>query len=212
MNKFSIMLLSFAAVTLGDSAKPLKGFLLYEDQKEQICQSMKCWNALTFKKKIYEKEKSMEDFTLCFRINLLSYRGKGLWHSILRAKTNKYKTNDDMNLDWTTGFFYDLSPIDGPGNGVVGIQTFNDQLQEVILKNGAYTIWPIYETEVNAHQWNSFCIGSNLKERNIFLARNGKTLHNFSQPELWATLNVGLDTTALEPLNVKYLFSKLHSS
>ena len=30
----------------------------------------------------------------------------------------------------------------------------------------------------------------------------GKTLHNFSQPELWADLNVGLDTSALEPLQV----------
>ena len=107
-----------------------------------------------------------------------------------------------MNKFWTTGLWYELAPVDGPGNGVITVQTFNDRLQEVIAKDGLYTIWPIYETEVNANQWNSFCIGSNLQSRTIFLARNGKVLHNFTQPELWADLNIGLDTSALEPLQV----------
>ena len=183
MIKF-ILLLSLLALFLSGNTEKMKGFLLYEDQKPDICNSMKCWNVLTLKKKMYETEKSMKDFTLCFRMNLLSYRGKGKDHNILRAKTTKYVRNKDMNLDWTTGFHYELNPVDGQGNGVITIQTFSDKLQEVILNDGVYTIWPIYETEVNANQWNSFCIGSNLKDRNIFLARNGKTLHNFSQPDL----------------------------
>ena len=152
---------------------------------------------------MYKEEKSMDDFTLCFRMNLLSYRKKGKNHGILRAKTNKYVTNKDMKKEWTTGFHYALTPVDGQGNGVITIQTFNDRLQEVIAHDGVYTIWPIYETEVNANQWNSFCIGSNLRDRNIFLVRNGYTLHNFSQPQLWADLNLGLDTSALEPFYVR---------
>ena len=180
----------------------IKGLLLYEDQKQDVCNSMDCWNALTLKKKYYETEKKMKDFTFCFRINLLSYKGKANSHFIFRANTNKYFPIKNMNRKWKTGFHYDLNPFDGPGNGVITIQTFGERIQEVIAKDGVYTIWPIYDTEVNANQWNSFCIGSDLRSRNIFLVRNGKTVHNFSQPEIWADLNIGLDTSALEPFQV----------
>ena len=200
-----LIIFVFMAWCMVGGAEKMKGFLLYEDQKQDICSNSKdCWNALTLKKKLYEKEKSMDDFTLCFRMNLLSYRGKGTGHNILRAKTSKYVTNKDMNRDWTTGFHYELNPVDGPGNGVITIQTFSDRLQDVIANDGVYTIWPIYKTEVNANQWNSFCIGSNIRARNIFLARNGYTIHNFSQPQLWADLNLGLDTSALEPFQVPH--------
>ena len=187
----------------------IKGMLLYEDQKETVCTSKDCWNALTMKKKLYETEKSMKDFTICFRANLLSYRGKAYDHNFLRAKTNKHILNKEKDMDriWTPGFHYQLTPVDGPGNGVITIQTFGERLQEVIAGGGFYTIWPTYEPEVNANQWNSFCIGSNLQERYIFLARNGRTLHNFSQPQLWADLNLGLDTSVLEPVKV-YLHTR----
>ena len=208
-----LIIFSFMSWCTVGSAEKMEGFLLYEDQKQDICNSKDCWNVLTLKKKMYEKEKSMNDFTLCFRMNLLSYRGKGKVHTILRAKTNKYVTNKNMNKDWTTGFHYELKPMDGQGNGVITIQTFNDRLQDVIANDGVYTIWPIYKTEVNANQWNSFCIGSNIRDRNIFLAWNGYTLHNFSQPQLWADLNLGLDTSALEPFEVIYslLLNTLYS-
>ena len=197
-----LLIVFHCLISRGHSQETVKAFLLYEDQKENICNSLNCWNALTLKKKLFEAEKAMKDFTLCFRMNLLSYRGKGTTHTIFRAKTDKYVLNKDMGRKWTTGVHYELAPVDGPGNGVITIQTFNDRLQEVIRNNGVYTIWPIYGNEVNANQWNSFCIGSNLKDRNIFLARNGKTIHNLSQPELWAELNLGLDTTAFEPFKV----------
>ena len=180
----------------------MAGFLLYEDQMEEICTSMDCWNALTLKKKLFESEKSMEDFTFCFRLNLLSYRAKGKSHTIFRTKTNKHVLNKDINQFWTTGFHFELIPTNGPGNGVVTIQTFNDRLQEVLSKDGVYTIWPKYKTEINANQWNSFCIGSNFQDRRIFLTRNGEHVYNFSQPQIWADVNVGLDTTALEPFQV----------
>ena len=129
----------------------MKGFLLYEDQKQDICNKPQCWNSLTLKKKMYKTEKSMKDFTICFRINLLSYRGKGREHTIFSAKTNKYVTNASSNLNWTTGFHYELTPVDGLGNGVLTVQTFNDKIQNVIANAGSYTIWPIHDREVNAN-------------------------------------------------------------
>ena len=203
-----ILILSLLAHPLGVNLETIKGMLLYEDQKENICNSWDCWNALTLKNKHYEMEKKMDDFTVCFRINLLSYRGKGYPHNLLRARTNKMFENDGGA--WATGFHYELLPVDGTGNGVITIQTFLERLQEVIAENGVYTIWPIYDTEVNANQWNSFCFGSNLCSRNLFLVRNGKTLTNFSQPEIWGDLNIGLDTSALEPFQVN-LYLAMHA-
>ena len=191
--------------SLVGEAEKMKGFLLYEDQRQEICTSINdCWNALTLKKKIYEKEISMEDFTLCFRINLLSYRGKGLDHHIFRAKTNKFVTNKERNKDWSTGFHFELNPVDGPGNGFITLQTFSDRLQYLLAKYVVYSIWPLYKTEVNANQWNSFCMGTNFRARHIFVARNGYTLHNLSQPQLWADLNLGMDTSALTPFQVRH--------
>ena len=195
---------SFLAWCLVGEAEKMKGFLFYEDQRQHICNSIPhCWNALTLKEKKYEKEKSMEDFTICFRINLLSYRGKGLNHGIFKGKSNKFFTNKYERKDWSTGFHFSLNPVDGPGNGFITIQTFNDRMQYLLANDVVYTIWPLYKTGVNANQWNSFCIGSNLRDRYIFLARNGHTLHNFSQPQLWADLNLGIDTSALAPFQVR---------
>ena len=199
-----LMTFSFLAWCMQGEAEKMKGFLFYEDQRQYVCKSiLDCWNALTLKEKMYENEKSMEDFTLCFRINLLSYTKAGQDHHIIRARTNKFVTNKDMNKDLATGFHFELNPVDGPGNGYISIQTFNDRMNHLLANDGLYTIWPLYKTEVNANQWNSFCIGSNLRDRYIFLARNGYTLHNLSQPQLWADLNVGLDTSALTPFQVR---------
>ena len=211
------MLLFFVLISFSSlaNAESMKGFLLYEDQKQDICNKPQCWNSLTLKKKMYKTEKSMKDFTICFRINLLSYRGKSREHAIFSAKSNKYVTNAGSNLNWTTGFHYELTPVDGLGpvhsedaiaktlgNGVLTVQTFNDKIQNVIANAGSYTIWPIYDREVNANEWNSFCFGSSLKSRYISLTRNGKIVTKFPQPKVWADLNVGLDTSALEPLKV----------
>ena len=177
--------------------------LLDEDQQEEICSNMDCWNALTLKQKIHQEEKEMKEFTFCFRLNLLSYSEKAKKHVIFWAKTNKYHFNEAENSFWTTGFKYSLKPIDGPSNGVIIISTFNERLEDILSEDGFYTIWPTYEPEVNANQWNSFCIGSSLSYQNIFLVRNGRTIHNFTQPELWAKLNKGIDTSALGPFQVK---------
>ena len=60
---------------------------------------------MTLKKKMYTTEKSMKDFTICFRINLLPYCGKGREHAIFNAGSN---------LNWTTGLHYELTPVGAP--------------------------------------------------------------------------------------------------
>ena len=99
-----------------------------------------------------------------------------------------------------------MRPVDGPANGIITIQTFNTEIPEVLSRNGLYTIWPMFQYDVNAHQWNSFCIVSNLPGHSIFLVRNGETINNFSQPKLCTDINIGLDTSALEPLQVRKIF------
>ena len=64
------------------------------------------------------------------------------------------------------------------------------------------TPYGLYMTEKSMPITNSFCFGSSLKSRYISLTRNGKIVTEFPQPKVWADLNVGLDTSALEPLKV----------
>ena len=109
-------------------AERLNAFLLFEDQEQDVCTSRKCMNFLTLKKKMYEKEKTMEDFTICFRLNLLSYRGKDTIHHILRAKTTKYAKNMPENREWMTGYHFQLNPRDDMNNGVLTIHSFNEYL------------------------------------------------------------------------------------
>ena len=52
-----IVLLTLLAHPMGVDLEKIKGLLLYEDQKQDVCNSMDCWNALTLKKKFYETEK-----------------------------------------------------------------------------------------------------------------------------------------------------------
>ena len=120
----------------------------------------------------------------------------------MRAKTDKFVNNPDWNRLWPTGFHFDLNPRDSTANGVITIQTFNENVTEVLRRNGSYAIWPIYNEHINANEWNSFCFGSNLATNSIFLVKNGVTVHNFSQPNFWTKVNIGLDTSALTPFKV----------
>ena len=158
-------------------------------------------NFLTLKK-MHQIEKKMEDFTVCFRFNLLSYRGASKTSKVVLANTDKRITDTKTQRARNMGFLYELNVNDGPGNGAINMKTFNNKMGDVLQNGGAFTIWPIYDDDVNANEWNSICLGSNIRDRNIFLARNGKTQHNISQPQVWADVNVGLDTSAVGPFQV----------
>ena len=58
-------------------SEDMKGFLLYDDLQENICNSPSCANFLTMKEKSNKTFSKMEDFTVCFRINLLYYHETG---------------------------------------------------------------------------------------------------------------------------------------
>ena len=119
------------------------------------------------------------------------------------AKTNKFGSTDIPRTSHklAPGFFHRLGYSTGDYNGWHYLATFNEKVQEVIKSNGIYAIWPEYEENVNANEWNSFCFGTDFKKRKAFLVRNGKTVANFTQSDLWAEVNTGIDTSLLEPFN-----------
>lgn len=189
-------------------AEQMKGFLFYEDQKEDICGSFACQNFLTLKKQIHATEKKMEDFTVCFRFNLLSYRAKNKESYLFAAGTDKRIMDTSGNeIEINLGCQFCLYTNDGPGNGAVLMKPNNDKIMEILEGGGTTLMFPIYEEPINAYEWNSICLGSNLKDKYLFIVRNGKTQMNMSMPQVWADVNVGLDTSAFTPFQVtRYSF------
>ena len=69
-----------------------QAILLYEDQKElNIDGCYDCWNFLTLKKKLHSEVKKFEDFTICYRLNILSYRTEERGFEAFRARTKERK-------------------------------------------------------------------------------------------------------------------------
>ena len=102
--------------------------------------------------------------------------------------------------------FY-LNPV-APGNGAFIMNTYPELLDEVIPKNARHWIWPIYNEDVNANKWHSMCFGLSIEKRISFLVHNGKTQENVTQPEAWADVSRGYDTTAVEPYTSKHPYDR----
>ena len=112
----------------------MKGFLFYEDQKEDICGSFECQNFLTLKRQIHATEKKMEDFTVCFRFNLLSYRAKNKESALFAAGTDKrIMDTSGKEVEINLGSQFYINNNDGPGNGHVLMKTNNDKIMEISL-------------------------------------------------------------------------------
>ena len=60
-------------VALVQAQDTIPSFLLYEDRTEIDPQDGNEVNFLTLKKEIHKEVKRFKDFTLCFRLNFLSY-------------------------------------------------------------------------------------------------------------------------------------------
>ena len=85
-------------------------------------------------------------------------------------------------------------------------------MQDILVEDGTYYVMPIYDEAINANEWNSFCIGSNLKERYLFLVRNGKTQYNILQPKIWADGNFGFDSSMVGPYEVCFVIQSDNKS
>ena len=78
-----------------------------------------CWNFLTINRKIHEKRKNFEDFTMCWRFNILSYRGVDKASSAFRLRAEdhfKVMTKSGGELWWDSNIInaeYNYQP---PGN------------------------------------------------------------------------------------------------
>ena len=89
---FSALLLCSLYVNVAPQEN-VGSFLMYEDQKEVLFEGEdtgKYLNFLTLKQKIHNKVKTFKDVTICFRFNLISYRGESRGSMIMDGYTKNY--------------------------------------------------------------------------------------------------------------------------
>ena len=169
---------------------------MFEDQKEDLpfeytdANLMKYFNFLTLNRKVHSELKKFKDITVCFRFNLLSYRGESRASLLLYGYTKnhvEFLRGLGKSINSEHIVFY-LNPV-APGNGAFIMETYPELLDEVIPENAVHRIWPIYDEDVNANKWHSMCFGLSIEKRISFLVHNGKTQENVSQPEVWAEVS-----------------------
>ena len=187
--------------------------LLYEDQKEVPLEDInENWNFLTLKEQIHKEKKTFQDVTVCFRFNLLSYRGESKTNFLIHAYADNYReyvknTVTGVIENGTDRFLFYLNPVT-PGNGRFDLITYIEKMPEVTRAGGQFLIWPIYKEEINANQWNSMCMGSTIDSRIIYMVHNGKTQENITQPEVWADVSKPLDTSMFDRFKTKYKWNR----
>ena len=190
------------------SQETIMSLLMYEDQKGMAYDWADFWtyfNFLTLKRKIHEDVKKFKDITVCFRFNLLSYRGEARSSNLI-AGYSKNHVEFLRGLDKTINseyFQFYLNPV-APGNGAFIMNTYPELLDMVIPEDGVHWMWPIYNEDVDANKWHSMCFGLSIEKKISFLVHNGKTQENYTQPQIWADVSRGFDTTMVEP------FSSIH--
>ena len=204
--KGTFCLLSLLSTSLADS-EDIEALLLNENQREvQIPGDQ--WkyphlNFLTMKRSVDQEKKEIEDFTICFRVNVLFHKNNML-STPITLRTDRYveSINPDTGQGrWDTDYF---EARFGMYNAMF-MNTFPDFQYEVIAENGIYLLWPEYEGgTLNANQWHSICLGFDVKQKIIYMVQNGKTLINITQPEIWVEKNRGYDTTMIGPVKLKY--------
>ena len=177
------------------NAEDIDALLLYEDQQDlQVLKENE--NFLTLKRNIHQDIKNFKDFSICFRINFLSFTDNVLSQPIF-LQTDKFV----KVVNPSTGQTFlrtDMIYTDFGGWNAIAINTFQEFLYEVIAQNGVYVLWPEYEGgSLNANQWHSICFGFDVKTRIIYMVQNGITFINITQPEIWANKNRGNNTTMI---------------
>ena len=180
--------------------------LLYEDQKPEIPNALsKHMNFLTLKKEIHKETKHFKDVTFCYRFNFLSFIAKTKGSTMFVAHTPYYveivnpisgaKWNTTNRLQSHMSPLYHVSAI---------LLPFAPHLLEVIEASGMYYTNAVYKESIRANQWHSVCYGFDVKSRDYYMVHNGMTSVNITQPEIWAEVNMGFDTSIVRPFTTKY--------
>ena len=165
----------------------------------------KYFNFLTLKEKIHKEIKHFEDVTFCYRFNFLSFIAYNKRSAIFLARTPNYvefvnpisgtKRNLTDGLSSAISPIYQLSAV---------LATFPHAMYEVIQAGGMYILNTVYEENINANQWHIVCFGFDAKKRQLYMVHNGATAVNVTQPEIWAEVNRGFDTTIVSPFTTNY--------
>ena len=202
-----VLILFCSLLTQAHSQENVRALLVNENQKEGFSgmKRREYYNFLTLKRKIHQDVKKFKDIAVCFRFNLLSYRGESRSSDIIVGQTSNHVEFMSGNREGIGSEYlrFSLNPVP-PGNGKFIISTYPELVDKVILENGVHWIWPIYNEDVNANKWHSMCFGQSIENKRSFLVHNGKTQENVTQPQVWADVSRGFDTTMVEPYSSKY--------
>ena len=190
-----LLIILFCLLAKAPSQENVGSLLMYEDQKApyESSQVAKYYNFLTLKRKIHQEVKKFKDITVCFRFNLLSYRGEAQASGFMYAYTKNHVTflRGLTEVTWSENFNFWLNPV-APGNGGFNLNSYPELLDKVIPEDGVHLIWPIYNEDVNANKWHSMCFGLSIDRKISFLVHNGKTQDNFTKPQIWADVSIGV--------------------
>ena len=186
----------------------IPSFLLYEDRTEIDLNNGNEVNFLTLKKDMHKEVKRFKDFTLCFRLNFLSY---GESEGYKAASIPIWLQSDNFVQDLSrpcylseckTDFIYTLFNNLKVGNGYVLFGTFPEHMKTVVSQNkGKNTIFPIYKEKINPYKWHSLCLGTDIENLRVYIVHNGKTQGNYSQPQILGELDDGTDTSIARPFS-----------
>ena len=124
------------------NAEDIDALLLYEDQQDlQVLKENE--NFLTLKRNIHQDIKNFKDFSICFRINFLSFTDNVLSQPIV-LQTDKFVKVVNPSTGQT--FFQTdvISAIFGGWNSMA-MNTFREFQSEVIAENDVWVLWPEYE-------------------------------------------------------------------
>ena len=186
----------------------IEALLLYENPSNLNIQTHgwdeKNVNALTLKKQIHQEIKKFADFTLCFRVNVLSFTDNWL-STPITLRTDKYVEVSNPDTGQTFPWTDFVIILWSNAVAYMCLNTFPDFIYEVIAENGVYTMWPKYEGGcLTANQWHSICLGFDVKvtEANTF----------FSKEKRFALYLFFLVVCLLPGLELRMFAEKLQSS
>ena len=175
------------------NGKTLKAILTYKD----LIEHEKFDNRLTLKEKKFEKYEEFSDFTVCWRSNIIAFSGKDIRSFLFGFGENLGEKDGKLTYKEVS---VALQDPESPWHGLVWYFVSTEKIEEVIRSGtGTWSFRRKFANDVNARQWNHFCIQSSKSKRMVTWVYNGEIFANVSQPEYWANDQNFLTTDMLNP-------------
>ena len=174
----------------------MKAILTYKDLVEEEIVD----NRLTLKEKKFDEYEEFSDFTVCWRGNIYAFNAKDIRSLIWGI----YVKNQGYSKEVSIAF----QDPESPWHGLVWYYVSTLNIEEIIRSGtGKMSFRRKFPEDVNARQWNHFCIQSSLKKMMVSWIYNGMIFANVSQPDVWDNSDNFITTEMFEP----WFDNKTHS-